>query len=262
MKVAAQIAMNTNLVKKLNQVNQDFYQKTASSFSSTRQQPWHGWEQMLESFLLELKQKKLRVLDLGCGNGRFAEFLKKTELTFEYLGVDQSTELLHLAKEQLTSILPEGSFTLQKLDIVDQLIEQKPLFNESIGQFDLIVVFGVMHHIPSKQLRQELLQQLQSLLNHNGVLVVSFWQFDRNLQLFARRVDPIGILGAEASELESGDFFLTWEREVRTTRYCHLTNFEEQQALINTLSAKVINTFEADGKSGHDNQYWVIQKTD
>jgi tRNA (uracil-5-)-methyltransferase TRM9 len=253
--------MNEAVIRKLNQINQDFYQSAAQSFSSTRQQPWHGWEQVLEALPASFKQKKLRVLDLGCGNGRFGQFLAEEQLTFEYLGADQSLELLKVAEEQLQNSLSENSLTLQKLDLVEELIQKKPLFSNDLGQFDLIVLFGVMHHIPSMQLRQELLQQLLALLTQNGVMVVSFWQFDRNPQLFARRIDPVQVLGTEGSEIEPGDYFLTWEREVSATRYCHLANAEEQHTLMNTLSNDVLRTFQADGKSGHDNEYWVVQKT-
>ena len=49
----------------------------------------------------------MRVLDLGCGNGRFAEFLAQNldqNIKIEYVGIDSSGELLELAQKHLSKI--------------------------------------------------------------------------------------------------------------------------------------------------------------
>ena len=70
----------------LNRMTARFYRTHASSFSATRQAPWHGWRRALDVALPALDSPKgenragrsdapLTVLDLACGNLRYERFL-------------------------------------------------------------------------------------------------------------------------------------------------------------------------------------------
>ncbi len=49
------------------------YDELATDFSNSRAYPWNGWAKVKE-YIEESQKKPFSVLDLGCGNGRFAEF--------------------------------------------------------------------------------------------------------------------------------------------------------------------------------------------
>src|SRR5690349_758474 len=89
--------MDEATIRRLNQINREFYRITADSFDQSRQHAWAGWEQ-----LLEYLKPPLSVLDVGCGNGRFGLFLAEAlSGDILYLGVDSSPILLERAKQAL-----------------------------------------------------------------------------------------------------------------------------------------------------------------
>src|SRR5579859_6490384 len=101
--------MTSQTIRRLNRLNQQFYGQVAADFSQTREQPWSGWQQLIPL----LQQKKPHsILDLGCGNGRFGEFLQKHLSDFRYHGIDNNENLLQIAK----SHLPNATFS--QIDIV------------------------------------------------------------------------------------------------------------------------------------------------
>jgi tRNA (uracil-5-)-methyltransferase TRM9 len=250
--------MNTALIRQLNLLNQQFYQKVGQSFSDTRQHPWPGWEVVWSHLQTQFeKPQPARVLDLGCGNGRFAKFLASKTKHFSYLGIDQDEQLLEFARQELEHHVLDST-TLLKLDLIDALLTNDHL-PQVTGQFDVIVLLGVLHHVPSHQLRQKLLQILRNLLTPTGTLVVTCWQFQHSRNLMTRQVSP-ATLAVDSAELEPNDYFLTWEREVPATRYCHLIDQSEQDQLVEEVGLKKISRFVADGFFSKANEYLVLTR--
>lgn len=88
-------AYSPQVIRKLNGLTSDFYAREATSFSATRQAPWHGWEKAWELITAPDAAQgpfpshaarvpdddtgdsgaPLTILDLGCGNLRFERFL-------------------------------------------------------------------------------------------------------------------------------------------------------------------------------------------
>ncbi len=136
-------------------VKQD-YDLIASEFSGTRQAGWSEFE----VFKPYLKQG-MRVLDLGCGNGRLLDFLKDFKPAL-YVGVDQSTGLLEEAKKKYKG---EGVKFLN-LDMMEM--------NEVEGPFDAVFLIASFHHLPPKDQRF-FLRQLKSVLAPNAVICMTNW---------------------------------------------------------------------------------------
>ena len=63
-----------------------------------------AWEEMRFLFDDYVKGKE-RILDLGCGNGRFYEMLEGKDI--EYIGVDVSKELIDIAKINFLELIFE-----------------------------------------------------------------------------------------------------------------------------------------------------------
>ena len=84
--------MDDSTRQRLNAVNRDFNTQHAGTFARTRNHPWPGWERALRA---GPQEEPLRVLDVGCGNGRFGHFLaEQAGRRIAYTGVDLSPALL------------------------------------------------------------------------------------------------------------------------------------------------------------------------
>jgi len=248
--------MDEQTIQKLNQLNHKFYDKIAADFSETRQRPWEGWEQLLSIIKASFLEKPhMTVLDVGCGNGRFAEFLKPEikPLEMKYVGLDSNKDLLEIAERNLRK-LDFVSLQLKKVDILNDTLEYPA---------DLICVFGVLHHIPGENTRQKLVKKLSTQLNKGGLLIFTAWQFDQLPNTFERRIKPTEIeekLGIALTNLERNDYLLTWERGEHSIRFCHLIDDQEIEGLIVASGLKKLQVFSADGKNHVTNRYVVLQK--
>jgi SAM-dependent methyltransferase len=245
--------MRAATITALNQLNQQFYTRMAHEFSVTREYPWPGWAPIGE-YLASL-QKSIKVLDVGCGNGRFGEYLETCGLKFSYWGLDSTPRLLELAKKRLRSI---GKVTLLTGDLYDELIH---FTNRLKGErFDLIGVFGVMHHVAGGETRENTLKQLQQLLDDHGILAVSYWQFGEGKRFEKKMIDPGRVLSAKISQdLEPGDAILNWNDNPKLARYCHLATEHEAEELARRSGLKIVKRYRADGKSGRLNLYHWYQ---
>lgn len=146
----------------LNSLNKN-YNVIAQEFGASRDNL--HWP-LLDLFFEQIKDlKNPRILDLGCGGGRFYEYLlkKSQELhwSFEYLGIDQSVELVKLAQEKY------GQNLFKVLDW--QNLEQ--LETES---FDAVISLAVFHHL-EKSKQSESLQKLAKVLKNDGRLCLTVW---------------------------------------------------------------------------------------
>lgn len=204
----------------------------------------------------------LQVCDLGCGNGRFGQFCVaqlKHQVSLSYLGVDQDPQLLEIARQTFAASPDTASFQLQHLDIVGTLVAGKTLASQIPLQFSLVVGFGILHHIPSQKLREAFITQLAELVSPGGLLLVACWQFHLNQSLLSRQLTAQQA-GFDSAELETNDFFLTWERDTQAVRYAHLVTEIEQDELIRKSDLQLLERFTADGKTGEENTYLVLQK--
>ncbi len=124
------------------------------------------------------------IVDLGCGNGRLLNFLDKEHPRFSYIGIDNSEAILEEAKK----LHPQAQFK-----VGDQL--KIPLRDESV---DLLFNIRAFHHIPSKKMHAQALQEIKRVLKKNGVLIVTVWdlwqlKFAGDLiKAFARSIMTIG----------------------------------------------------------------------
>lgn len=139
-------------------INRAFYRDAAGEFDATRQRPWAGWERLIPHLAPALESTDARLLDVGCGNGRFARFLVARGLACRWVGVDASFELL--ARATGTRIAGDALALPLRPD----------------ARFAAIVVFGLLHHLEGDRPRS-LLAECGARLARGGVLAVTFWDF-------------------------------------------------------------------------------------
>ena len=184
--------MTRATVRALCQLNTEFYERNAASFSQTRTVPWEGWRRCMaacgfdgldEAALDQPVDAQIAdsILDIACGNLRFEAFLANTypHIDWSFFAVDNCEPLVASGQEDIAK---KVHFTCE--DIVSNLLEGLPAAEPAnvpalaaATPFDLVVSFGFLHHIPSFDLRQQFLLEALSQVKPGGYLVVSFWQF-------------------------------------------------------------------------------------
>ena len=93
--------MKRETVEALDHINRDFYIAQSDEFSATRGKPWPAWDRVLDRVISsrEFEHAGHSILDVGCGNGRFASLLEDTPAAdWRYLGIDASPALTSLAR--------------------------------------------------------------------------------------------------------------------------------------------------------------------
>ncbi len=239
--------MDEATVAYLNALNRAFYAATAAAFSETREEAWAGWDALL-AYLPP--QRPLRVLDVGCGNARFARFLAARGIDYRYHGLDNSDALLAEARARLTG----DAHTFTHWDVV-----ARPLQMEAA--FDLVVAFGVLHHLPSMARRLDFVRRLGEACATGGVVAFTTWRFYEFAALRARVVAWETLAPSQPLTLEVGDYLLDWRRGAHALRYCHYADDAEQDALCVASGLRERARYRADGTEGRANCYSVLEKT-
>jgi SAM-dependent methyltransferase len=238
--------MDAAITKQLIELNRKFYNQFGESFSATRQRLQPGVKKILDSIRADDS-----VLDLGCGNGNFLLELSRRGHHAPLLGADFSLTLLREAES--TPGVEWREVDLSQLSV-------------SSGQWSvtdhwsLITCFATLHHIPSTEIRLDILRTVKSLLKPGGKFYLSNWQFMNSEKLKAR-IQPWSRVGLADSDVDDGDYLLDWRSGGEGLRYVHQFSAEELLGLADQIQMKVEAGFYSDGENGRLGLYqvWVNQ---
>ena len=98
-----------------------------------------------------------RVLEIGCGIGTDAEQFARHGA--EYVGIDLSRDSIALALQRFKVYDLEGKFFIGSVTDLD--------FLKTLGEFDLVYSYGVLHHFPGMD---QHLENIHSVLKEDGEL--------------------------------------------------------------------------------------------
>ncbi|MGJ3239362.1 MAG: class I SAM-dependent methyltransferase [Anaerolineae bacterium] len=234
--------MTPQIIDRLNAINRQFYETTAQKFDQTRQRSWAGW-QPLAAYLAA----PLRVLDVGCGNGRFGLFLHDVlDGEIIYHGVDNNAQLLAYAREALA---PHSRL---QVTITEQDVIVDPL---PTGNYDAVALFGVIHHVPGFDNRRHFVTQLAERVAQGGLLIMAMWRF-YEYERFRQRFVPF----PDDLPVEQHDYLLDWRSGERALRYCHYVDDAELEVLIRASGLQEVTRYRADGTDNAMNQYIILRR--
>jgi SAM-dependent methyltransferase len=232
--------MDASTIRRLNAINREFYRMTADEFDQTRGQAWPGWDQLLPHL-----KAPLSVLDAGCGNGRFGVFLAEHfgPENVRYHGIDNNPALLDHAR---TALMNLPGTKLEERDIIENPLNS--------GIYDLVALFGVIHHVPGAAQRQIFMHTLAQRVKPGGIFAFACWRF-YEYERFRQRIVP---WPADIS-VETHDFLLDWRRGAVALRYCHYVDDVEHAALVAATGLTEIQSYRADGFDGAVNRYSILK---
>lgn len=242
--------MKIQIVKKLTQLNDDFYSLISNDFHESRNHFWPGWYELIPYIKDVIRNNhESKILDLGCGTARFALFLQENfpDLKWKYTGLDFNQNLLNIAKQQINQL---EHCQVKNSDLNSQINEI----------YNLVVCFGVTHHIPDQKNRNNFLTKISKNLSRNGIVCVSFWQFMNEPERYQKKIIAPKQVSISESDLELNDFILDWQRGKKAFRYCHHWSHDEIYESVKKSKMKIIQEYCEDSKSGRANRYLILQK--
>lgn len=107
---------------------------------------------------------RIRVLELGSGPGFLAEELLRARAEIDYVGLDASAAVHHLAKERLGASAPRAQWIERSLRDLD--------WPQGLGKFDLVVTNQAVHELRHKRYARGLHAQALEVLVPGGVYLV------------------------------------------------------------------------------------------
>lgn len=186
------------------------YNQISDEFSASRVYPWEELQVFIPYF-----KPGFKVLDIGCGNGRFIKSLDEAGVDYEYHGIDFSENLIKQAQQQF----PQHSFEVADMRALDF----------DAASFDMVVSIAAFHHLTSKKERQDLLDNIYLWLKPGGYLFMTNWNLLQKKYLKH-------ILKNFSQKRSWNDFFIPWKKylgdEKKHWRYYHsFTKYELKDLL-------------------------------
>ena len=227
----------------------------------------YHWRE-LEIFLKELNQKNIIFngynLDLGCANGRNFNLFQQSNS--KLVGIDNSKELLRLARQRLKDQNHESKLNIKSVNLVLSDISHLPLRPLSIKN---IFSIATIHHIRNKVERENLLSQLHCIIKHNGFLVLTVWRRYQKKYRYHFIIDKIRRLISpkynktqkDLCLFEYGDKFIPWnvsKKKRAYNRFYHFFSKKELKDLLKAYSTIIIS--ERGGPNKKDNFFVLAQK--
>jgi SAM-dependent methyltransferase len=227
--------MRISAAAKLLEENKHSYNRMSEEFSSSRAR---FWEEL--TFLGEHATPGMKVLDIGCGNGRFYDVIKERQTI--YTGLDNSRGLLDEAKKKHPGVnFTEGDAT------------KLPFPNNS---FDIAYSFAVIHHVPSRRLRGEFIREAARVLHPGNTLIITSWYLWRPRYLGKLLLSSLRSM-LFLSPLDLGDIMHTFGKE-RHARYLHAFTERGLRRLLEKNGFEVVGSEIASRSSGSGEQNILV----
>lgn len=215
--------MKEALAQSILQQVQKSYETVANEFSVTRERL-----QPALSRILDFVKDGDRVLDVGCGNGRFMDLFVGRQI--DYIGIDNVTPLVAAAHQRCLKqnfncrIMSGNAFELP--------FEQ--------AEFNVVICAAVLHHVPGAKLRLKVLKEIYRVLKPDGIVFLTVWNlWQPRYRWHVLQYNIKKLFGQSA--LDWNDLFRTFFG--KTTRYLHAFRANELRVLIKKTGFSILDSY-------------------
>lgn len=178
----------------------DFYTAEAGMFAITREKVWVDGP-----FLVGLLPTTGRILDVGCGSGRFAPLLP---ITVTYTGIDMSQGIITLAHQQ---------YLAENRQFLAGSMVELPF---SDAKFDAGAMLASLHHVPSQELRKKAVSEVFRVLKSGSIMVATVWNMRHEYWMRKFKLSETDFDGSD--DLDPGDVMIPWKAQNKEIlRYVH-----------------------------------------
>ncbi|MCK5561965.1 MAG: class I SAM-dependent methyltransferase [Thermoplasmata archaeon] len=230
------------------------YNEIADDFDPTRPHPWPESVEFIKTL-----PKGIRILDLGCGNGRNSIYIAQQNL--EVVGVDFAIKMLKIANKKNLELKSQTVPNFLQADIMELPFKDQT--------FDAALFIAALHHIPNEDYRLHVLEELFRCLKPGGQVLISVWAFDQPrfqevlLEQLVTGDEPIEPAKKPENEPESvpggniGDVYVPWTRKDGKVfkRFYHLFDEDELRELLAKTEFVILDVYRV-----QDNYYAKVAK--
>tara|TARA_B100000315_G_scaffold237427_1_gene254206 strand:- start:405 stop:1094 length:690 start_codon:yes stop_codon:yes gene_type:complete len=179
-----------------------------------------------------LKNKKGKVIDLGCGTGR--NMIENDKIT--YYGVDFSEGQLEQAKRHIKENHIKAKLIKSKANNLKEIKD---------NTFDYGLFIAALHCIETKDKRKKSLEEFFRVLKPNSRALISVWNSDD------KRFAKVNF---------HGDIYMSWyEQGIPYMRYYYLYEKEELLDLLKSVGFKIVNFHEEEYDDRFSKKNWIIE---
>ncbi len=213
--------MSKNNPQKIIEKTRDDYDLIAKEWDLSRNRA-----SQLKVNLVENIESKSKVLDIGCGNALMLPFVLKKDAF--YCGLDISKNLIEISKKKYIKEIEEG-----KAKFIVGQATKPPFQNE---EFDFVISFAVLHHIPSEELRKKFFKEIMRISKPNAKVKITAWN------LYNEWASDRFNIGSQLAGKQSGDAIVPWKATQGKiiNRYLHQFSKEELFSLAKKAGFKKI----------------------
>jgi ubiquinone/menaquinone biosynthesis C-methylase UbiE len=193
--------------------------------------PWKEYRSTQLPIIIEfLKDKKGKIIDLGCGSGR--NMIPNNNI--EYYGVDFSSGQLKHAKELVKKGIINAKFFQSNAD------DLKMFDNE---MFDYGLFIATLHCLESKEERLNSLKEFYRVLKKGSESLISVW--DSEDKRFNNK---------------KADIYMSWKKDgIPYMRYYYLYDKEELINLLKFIGFEILEIYEPREKDRFSKKNLIIK---
>ena len=184
------------------------WNKISARWNKFRQKPVPEVEEFL-------KDKKGKILDLGCGSGR--NMTANPDVS--YYGVDFSEEMLKFAEKNARDKKIRAVFLKEEIGK-----EKLPLKNNF---FDAVTCISTIHLIESAEKRKKALEEIYRVVKRGAEAMISVWN---------KNSDP------KLKDIAGKEACINWkQQEINYPRYYYFYDKEELENLLKETGFKILD---------------------